>query len=110
MPRPSSWNSPTTAIRVPAHAVDALLALARQLDQADNVQNLEDAPAPYLFACETYDQGTQRYLICPPADASEETWAEADRLVDELFKQFPDEDDRLLLLANFAKLWGKPLK
>ena len=32
MGRPSKWNSPTTSIRVPKHAVEAVLSLAYHLD------------------------------------------------------------------------------
>lgn len=42
-----------------------------------------------------------------PSNATAETWAEADRLVDELFEQYPDNSDRLYLLARLAQEWGE---
>lgn len=33
MPRKSNWNSPTTAIRIPQHCADDLMAIAKLLDQ-----------------------------------------------------------------------------
>ncbi|MBF2034516.1 MAG: hypothetical protein IGR92_03315 [Leptolyngbyaceae cyanobacterium T60_A2020_046] len=36
MPRPPSWNSPATAIRVPVHLSQQLLAIARCMDAGDS--------------------------------------------------------------------------
>ena len=35
MARPSNWKTPTTAIRVPAHLADLLIAYAQSLEQTD---------------------------------------------------------------------------
>lgn len=37
MPRKSQWNSPTTAIRIPEHCADDLLAIAKLLDAPPNL-------------------------------------------------------------------------
>jgi hypothetical protein len=44
MARPAKWNAQTTSIRVPEHAVDQLLDLARLLDQGF-VQNSPSSPS-----------------------------------------------------------------
>lgn len=108
MARPSNWNSPTVAIRVPAHAVDALMALAKQLDR-DNVQNLPpEQPGPYILTTETYKDGVQRYLIQADADTPAEVWAEADLLVDKMCAGL-DENGRMFLLSRLAQEWGRAL-
>lgn len=51
MGRPSSWNGPTTAIRVPSSAVDRVLEVARAIDAGDDgnfVQNSEEVLAEDL--------------------------------------------------------------
>lgn len=102
MPRPSNWNSPTAAVRVPAHAVDAVIALARQLDKEPPQSFVQNPSGPYLVS-----DGEDRYLI-PTPTAPPEMWEQADRLIDELFHEH-DQDDLLLILAKLAKHWGKPI-
>lgn len=41
MGRPSNWNSPTTSVRLPIHALPAVLALAKQLDDPKPVETVE---------------------------------------------------------------------
>lgn len=75
MPRPSNWHSPTTAIRIPAHAVPLALALAKKLDTPESsVQN------PYLITV-----GEDRYFLSPPELSPKES-AEMDQQVDQVVK------------------------
>lgn len=101
MPRPSNWNSPTAALRVPAHAVGAVLALAKQLDQGF-VQNDLPTAEPYLLT-----DGENRYLIAPP-NAPAEVWQQADLLIAQLTAGL-SEDEQFLLLAQLASQWGRPI-
>ncbi|MFQ4134783.1 hypothetical protein PGN35_000515 [Nodosilinea sp. PGN35] len=73
--RPPKWSGPTRAIRVPEHLADHLLAIARQLDQPDNVQNPSESTAlpnglpickPKADA-ETIAQGLSEGWIVPKA-------------------------------------------
>lgn len=101
MGRPSNWKSPTAAIRVPTHAVGAVLALAKQLDNQPSsfVQN----PGPYLVTV-----NEAQYLVTAPADCPPEIWAEADRLIDELIAPLA-EKDQLYMLARLTEELGRPI-
>lgn len=75
MARPPKWNGPTKAIRVPEHLAKHLLAIARQLDQPDNVQNPSEATATAIGLpickpksdAETIAQGLAEGWIVPKA-------------------------------------------
>lgn len=112
MGRPSLWNSPTDSVRLPKHAIPAAVALARQLDAPtaetvkSNVQN-PTAPAllpPYLLASSSA-KGTYHYLVNTPIDIPAETWAAADRLLDEVCQGL-SEKERCLLLGRLVEEWG----
>jgi len=111
MGRPSNWNSPTDSVRLPKHAIPAALALAKQLDNAaatrrlvDNVQN---PPGPYLVTLED-GAHTERYLIDPDPDTPPETWAEADRLVEQLVAEHGYKN-LLYIITRMAQEWGEPV-
>lgn len=111
MPRPSNWNSPTAAIRVPAHAVGAVLALAKQLDDhipSSFVQNPDNpSGGPYMVTLEDRHR-LERYLINPPSDIPSEVWEEADRLIDEKFSHL-SEQEQLYVVTRLAQEWGTPV-
>ena len=101
MPRPSAWNSPTTAIRLPKHAVEACLELARTLDQPISegfVQNTD----PLLI---TVGQGTEcdRYLL-PSQALTPEQANQMDTLIDQVLATVPGlgKDAEALLLAELT--------
>ena len=60
MARPAKWNTQTTSIRVPEHAVDQLLELARLLDQGF-VQN--SAPRVQTFQTFLVGVDEKRFLV-----------------------------------------------
>jgi len=107
MPRPSNWNSPTTAIRIPAHAAEQLLAIARQLDSPSDgfVQN--PSTPPLLISVDD-TSGDNQYLIeavqLSPEDdeAVELAIAQVDRSID-------GERELLLFLAEFVKRTQTPI-
>ncbi|MGG6240912.1 hypothetical protein ACQ4N7_20005 [Nodosilinea sp. AN01ver1] len=78
MGRPSEWNCPTTAIRVPLHLAEHLKEIARQLNKTDNVQNPTEAnhTPNGLPICkpaadaETIAQGLAEGWLVPKAQAS----------------------------------------
>lgn len=112
MSRPPKWNSPTDSVRLPKHAIPAAMALARQLDSAaatrrlvDNVQN---PPGPYLVTMEDGAK-TESYLIDPDPDTSPETWAEADRLVEQLVAEHGYKN-LLYIIGRMAQAWGVPVE
>lgn len=102
MPRPSAWNNPTTAIRVPAHAVDAVIALAKQLDQGFVQNDATPTRGPVIVAI-----GEERYL-CQPPDAPPETWELADQLIDQHLSHL-DQDGLLLAIAHLAPKVGRKI-
>ena len=111
MPRPSAWNSPTTAIRVPAHAVDAVMMLARKLDQEPQtgfVQNPDQPPPPYMVTVDN-----DAYICHPPTTTPEE-----DALIDQAMakldaiiaaKGLRAHDTYALLVADLAPRVGKKI-
>lgn len=110
MARPSNWNSPTTSVRLPKHAVPAALSLARQLDApkptGDVKNNVQNPSAPYLVTSESA-KGTYRYVVNPPPDIPAEVWAEADRLLDEVCKGL-SQKERWLMLGRLVEEWCTP--
>ncbi|MBW4485059.1 MAG: hypothetical protein KME14_21185 [Tildeniella torsiva UHER 1998/13D] len=135
MGRPSEWSGPTTAIRVPLHLAEHLKAIARQLDNpepANNVQNPSGlpickpksdaatiaqglaegwivpkaAPVPPYLLTSTSSKGTFQYTVNPPPDIPSEVWAEADRLIDEVCGQM-SQKERWLMLGRLVEEWGK---
>ena len=105
MARPKSWNSPTAAIRVPAHAVDAVMALARQLDSQPTSTGFVQNPGRYLITIAKGFDDEARYLLQPPADISEAEAALVDGLVDQFFAAHDERD----LLAIYSRLVEKTL-
>ena len=106
MPRPPRWNSPTEAIRVPAHAVEKILELARLLDGQSFVQNSTTDPLmvtvdekPYYF---------------PPQSITAEESEMLNRLVEKLLAESDrlgiKERDRIVLIGEIAKRVGDPLQ
>lgn len=106
MPRPSKWKSKTTAIRVPEHAADHLLEIARQLDAPSSfVQNLQ----PTLITIEDYAT-TERYILQnEPLSADEEAIVES--AMSELWAQCEtlSPNEKWLLLADLVQATLKPL-
>ncbi|MGB5972692.1 MAG: hypothetical protein WBG38_05210 [Nodosilinea sp.] len=108
MGRPSNWNSPTTSVRLPIHALPAVLALAKQLDDpkpvGDVKNNVQNPTGPYLLTSECQGN-TYRLFLNPPRDLSplmEHAIGEyCDQVLDEL-----SERDRLLLLARLVEEMG----
>ena len=110
MARPKSWNSPTAPIRVPAHAVAAVMVLARQLDAEPPSEGFVQNPNPPSLI--TIGQGPteRRYLLQPPADVSPDDSALVDELVDQFFEIFPDHRDRLVAYCRSVEKSLTPLK
>ncbi|MEA5447127.1 hypothetical protein VB780_01000 [Leptolyngbya sp. CCNP1308] len=135
MGRPSNWSGPTRAIRVPEHLAEHLLTIARQLDNpepANNVQNPSGlpickpkadaetiaqglaegwivpkaAPLPPYLLTSTSPKGTYRYTVHPPPDIPAEVWAEADRLIDEVCGQM-SQKEHWLMLGRLVEEWGQ---
>lgn len=108
MGRPSNWNSPTDSVRLPKHAIPAAMALAKQLDSLAATRrllsNVQNPPGPYLVTLED-GAHTERYLIDPDPETPPETWAEAERLVDELIAQHGYKH-LLYLIGRMAQAWG----
>lgn len=107
MPRPSKWNSKTTAIRVPEHAADQLLAIARQIDaQCGFVQN----PEPLGVTIED-NATTERYILLQEP-LTEDEQAIIDQAISsmqpDLNKLRPDE--RLLLFASLVQACMAPIE
>lgn len=108
MPRPSKWKSKTTAIRVPEHAADQLLAIARQLDVPSGfVQN--PAPSPIICTIDSA-KGTERYLI-QAEPCTDEEMEQVDQALDWLYGQLKgrSRDDLLYVAAKIAQAVGTPL-
>ncbi len=102
MPRPSPWNSPTKAIRVPEHATEACLQLARMLDQ-DSPEVLYKTE-PLLV---TIDD--RRYLM-PPQAITPEQAAWANDLIDQVLATAElGKDAEALLLSELAPRILSPL-
>jgi hypothetical protein len=86
MPRPSNWNSPTTAIRVPTHCAEQLLEIARALNRefctkpSDHSQDL--TPEWRLITID--DQSTM-------FTAPKSIWLEADRIAKDFLETFQAE-------------------
>jgi hypothetical protein len=110
MARPKSWNSPTAAVRIPAHAVPAVIALARQLDTEPPSEGFVQNPNPPSLI--TIGQGSTetRYLLQPPADISPEDSALVDELVNQFFETFPDHRDRLVAYCRSVEKCLSPIK
>lgn len=108
MPRPSNWKSPTTAIRVPAHAVDQLMAIARQLDTQSFVQN-PAAPPPLIFTIESA-KGTERYFV-QAEPCTDEELEQIDQALDRLYEQLQGHktEELLYVAAKIAQAVGKRL-
>lgn len=133
--RPAKWSRPTKAIRVPEHLADHLLDIARQLDNpepANNVQNpsglptckpksdaatiaqgLEEgwivpkaAPVPPYLLTSTSAKGTYTYTVNPPPDIPQSVWAEADRLLDEVCGDL-NQKEKWLMLGRLVEEWGQ---
>ena len=104
MARPARWNSLTVAIRVPAHAVEKLLELARILDRESFVQNSVTDPLMVTV------DGTPYYF--PPVEVTAEESDLLDRLIDELLAESDrlgiKERDRIVLIGEIAKRVGDP--
>lgn len=111
--RPAKWSGPTRAIRVPDHLADHLLTIARQLDNPDpanNVQNPTDLPIcaplpPYLLTSSSA-KGAYHYTVNPPPDIPVDVWAEADRLVEEVCGPL-SQKERWLMLGRLVEEWGQ---
>jgi hypothetical protein len=112
MPRPPKWNSPTDSVRLPKHAIPAAMALAKQLDNAAAarrlVSNVQNPPGPYLVTMEDGSR-TESYLIDSDPETPPETWAQADRLVDQLVTQH-DYATLLYIVGRMAQAWGTPVE
>lgn len=103
MGRPSAWNSPTVAVRVPVHAVDQLLVIARQLDTPRSfVQN----SAPRMI---TIERGPERKQYLLGLDSVELTPQE-DALVEQMVDKFMDSVDKRDRDYAFTCLVEKILK
>ena len=107
MPRPSKWRSKTTAIRVPEHAADQLLAIARQLDAPSGfVQN----PKPTLITIDDFATAERYILQNEHLTADEEAIIES--AMSELWSHCETmrPDDKWLLLANLVQATMKPIE
>ena len=107
MPRPSKWQSKTTAIRVPEHAAEQLLAIAKQLDSQSFVQN--PAVEPLLFTIEA-SKGVERYLI-QAEPCTEDEMAQVEAALAKLYAKLGGGklDDLLYVAAKIAQQVGTPL-
>lgn len=134
MARPAKWNGPTRAIRVPDHLAEHLLSIARQLDNpepANNVQNPSGLPIckpkadaatiaqgleegwivpqrpllPYLLTSDR-PKGTYTYTVNPPPDIPAAVWAEADRLIEEVCGGMT-QNEHWLMLGRLVEEWGQ---
>jgi len=106
MARPPKWNSPTEAIRVPAHAVDAVMALAKQLDGS-----YVNDPSPDKTVLVTW--GNESYLINDPGNLSPEQNQAIDQAVDEFWhiasESGLDHDDVLYIIGELSSQCGRPI-
>lgn len=121
MPRPSKWNSPTTSIRVPAHAVARLLELARAIDMpppatepdpefaeyASFVQNLQ----PYLLTIQDGAELKRYWIECSPPTFEEwELLCEVqERLLARMDAEGLNRDARLYAISRMVEQVFKPL-
>ncbi len=121
MSRPSKWNTPTTSIRVPAHAVDRLLELARALDMlpptaepdpefaeyVSFVQNLQ----PCLFSIQDGAELRRYWIECSPPTFEE--WKLLCEVQERLLAQMDAEgwrqDARLYVISRMVEQVFKPL-
>lgn len=97
MARPSRWNTPTVAIRVPSHCADRLLELAKTLDSEFCTK-----PDPEESVLITVGNSSQ--VVTAPKSV----WDEADRLVDEFMPtvQALTKSQRSALLIGLAEAVG----
>lgn len=108
MGRPAKWNSrETAAIRIPAHAVDQCLALAKLLDKPADpsfVQNLN----PTLVTV-----NEEQYII-QPEPLSVQELEQVDRMADQLLAGLaaaglPQHEGLSYCLAELTKQWGRKI-
>ncbi|PZO33507.1 MAG: hypothetical protein DCF17_21840 [Shackletoniella antarctica] len=134
MGRPLKWSGPTRAIRVPDRLADHLLDIARQLDNpepANNVQNPSGLPIckpaadaatiaqglaegwiahklpqyPQMLTSQSHT-GTYRLFLGPPRQLPPDVEASIDEYVDSVFTGLT-ETERVCLLTRLIEERGE---
>jgi hypothetical protein len=134
MGRPAKWSRPTTAIRVPEHLAEHLLDIARQLDNpepANNVQNPSGLPIckpksdaatiaqglaegwiahklpdyPLQMLTSEGNGGTYRLFLGPPPELSPLMEHAIGEYCDQVLDEL-SERDQLLLVARLVEELG----
>jgi hypothetical protein len=114
MARPAKWQTPTTAIRVPAHLSDTLLDIARSMEavpparqsdteMAEYLSFVQNSVTPKLFTVQGSKE--QRYIVKSDPLSFEE-WKElkqvSDRVEREIFNGL-SESEQLYLLSRLVQ-------
>jgi len=120
MPRPPKWNSPTESVRLPSHAIEACINLARAMDQPlpaettdpefaeymDFVRNLK----PHLVNL-TDRHGVRRYLIRCDQPPTFEEWKVLKQVEARLYQRCQQENiNPLLVFSELVTRVFKPMK
>lgn len=114
MGRKAKWSGPTEAIRVPAHLVDRLMDLARQLDAGepvDFVQKTRLSPKAYPPNLITIGRaGAETAYLLPGGTIPGDIREEAERLVDELLGECDRQNlDPEFVYIRLVEAWLKPV-
>lgn len=120
MPRPAKWNSPTGSVRLPQHAIEACVQLARALDaplpepQDDPefaayesfVRNLK----PHLVNL-TDKHGVRRYLVRCDQPPTFEQWKLLNQVEARLLRECERRQvNPLLVFSKLVEQVFQPLK
>lgn len=126
MPRPAKWNSPSEAVRLPKHAIDACLKLAAALDAPPPQTASDPAIAAQFQGYQRFVQNCQptmvsiadglderQYLIAPQPVSFEE-YQQLERAIASLESRMEaekfNEHDRMYLFSKLVEEVCKPMK
>lgn len=99
--RPAKWSGPTTPIRVPQYLAPHLLAIARELDTPESVNNVQN---PRMLTSES-PTGTYRLFLKPPPELAPSVEASIEEYCDRVFDGLT-ETDWVYLLTRLVEEWG----
>lgn len=126
MPRPAKWNSPSEAVRLPKHAIDACLKLAAALDAPPPQTESDPALAEQFQGYQRFVQNCQptmvtiqdgldeRQYLIQPSPCSFEEYRQIEMAIEQLQARMKaerfNEHDRMYLFSKMVEQVCKPVK
>lgn len=120
MARPSKWNSSTESVRLPKHAIEACIALARAMDQPLPAEATDPEFAEYMAFVRglkpylvnlTDKHGVRRYMIRCDQPPSFEEWKRLGQIEQKIYQRCQEAGvNPLLVFAELVARICQPMK